>query len=669
MKLRTIALSAAVFLAGCKINIQTPVGGEVLADGFACPSGQTCVIDANSTDFVASYVAEAYPGYRFEGWKEEGGYLCGGTTDPCVVNLRFFAGNPTLESFLLATANTPVYIEPIFVVDESTAPPSPVRYYPMDNGTLIDQISGLSGYIDGAIPVQDRYLAEDSALLMYNDDVNPVEPSGSIPGISVDSYLAMPGLQTPGDFTVSFFINAQNPYYEDSEEIIRVGDRIRVEINEDELILRFRGLSAREPNDVGLLLDDGNWHHMALSYSGELLSLYLDGEELMSVAAIGDPEDLSDILIPWVKGAMDDLYVFDTALDLQEIRQLADGWDAKSSELGWLPVAIAPIESSIDIGSVIDAQITIENTLNTASEALAIIAQLTESPATPLLESLLRVNTMNPLFPGTVRETSLTLAADKPEGTYYLHVCAFPTTWQGNIDLEVDLPPLECSESTPVELVDPRAPDLAAEAVSYSGGIMTIEVVNEGDAESTQGSASLMYTYIIDGPSEMAVIPPLAPGEKATVEIIDSTGSVDGFAENVSYQVCVTVEGDSNQSNNCASGNLADIFAYDLAVEIVSLTDRATIRVSNIGGTASPAGLVTGTIATDSGLSFSTNDSIPSIEPGQSYEYTSTGGVLEIYVPWPDIISGTFTACLTDEFQFDANSENNCDSGLRESTQ
>ena len=112
--------AALAFLAGCKVSVEVPEGGQVLSDqGLVCEAGETCVIDPSNTSWSESFQAVAAPGYVFTGWKQGHSFVCEGTGD-CTLSTTGFAGNAQLEALL--DGDVTVFVAPQFEPDpEATA--------------------------------------------------------------------------------------------------------------------------------------------------------------------------------------------------------------------------------------------------------------------------------------------------------------------------------------------------------------------------------------------------------------------------------------------------------------------------------------------------------------------------------------------------------------------
>lgn len=110
-------------LAGCKLTIKVPVGGEVSSDGgIVCSAGQQCEIDISTTTFDHVFTASAAAGYAFTGWIDGEYFLCSGSLEDCRVRSNIFAGIPFLEALL--DGDLEVILAPHFDRVEGLDPPS-----------------------------------------------------------------------------------------------------------------------------------------------------------------------------------------------------------------------------------------------------------------------------------------------------------------------------------------------------------------------------------------------------------------------------------------------------------------------------------------------------------------------------------------------------------------
>lgn len=107
-----IGLAAAI--AGCKVNVVPPTGGEVVSQSgaYQCSAESPCVIDIVDTAFLETFVAVPADGWEFTGWKQEPLHFCGGATGNCVVNSALIGALPQLLPFL--DADTDWFVVPQF---------------------------------------------------------------------------------------------------------------------------------------------------------------------------------------------------------------------------------------------------------------------------------------------------------------------------------------------------------------------------------------------------------------------------------------------------------------------------------------------------------------------------------------------------------------------------
>ncbi|MEO0436052.1 MAG: choice-of-anchor X domain-containing protein [Pseudomonadota bacterium] len=99
-------LSFAATVAGCRIVQEVPEGGRIASSSgdHDCDAG-TCTIDlASGSAWSEIFTGEPEEGFVFSEWKKAQGYLCGGSSEPCALQL------PADQDFPDAT----VYLEPVF---------------------------------------------------------------------------------------------------------------------------------------------------------------------------------------------------------------------------------------------------------------------------------------------------------------------------------------------------------------------------------------------------------------------------------------------------------------------------------------------------------------------------------------------------------------------------
>lgn len=112
----TLALCTAVLLAGCKIVIQVPAGGQVITQsgGYkACAAGKTCVIDVSDLFFNEVFVARPASGYEFKHWKKKDRAFCGGEKGSCALQSAPLGTDPGLMALLESSER--FFLQPVFV--------------------------------------------------------------------------------------------------------------------------------------------------------------------------------------------------------------------------------------------------------------------------------------------------------------------------------------------------------------------------------------------------------------------------------------------------------------------------------------------------------------------------------------------------------------------------
>jgi hypothetical protein len=106
---------SSLLIAGCKIRIEVPEGGNVttVSGAYSCSSGKACDIDVVDTFFDETFIAEPANGYEFKNWKKRSSGLCAGTEPtPCRLFTSFYESFPALMAIL--ESDSPFYLEPVF---------------------------------------------------------------------------------------------------------------------------------------------------------------------------------------------------------------------------------------------------------------------------------------------------------------------------------------------------------------------------------------------------------------------------------------------------------------------------------------------------------------------------------------------------------------------------
>jgi predicted secreted Zn-dependent protease len=101
VKVYVIAI-AALALAGCRLQIQVPLGGSIESSSglYDCHAGVACLIYIDHTYFDETFKAVPEPGYAFAGWQRGKRTFCGGTDAACELSTTDFPLYPALMAFL-----------------------------------------------------------------------------------------------------------------------------------------------------------------------------------------------------------------------------------------------------------------------------------------------------------------------------------------------------------------------------------------------------------------------------------------------------------------------------------------------------------------------------------------------------------------------------------------
>ncbi len=106
---RVTAVILLSFLAGCKLQIIVPLGGQVITDSgtYSCAAGQTCEIDIVDLFFDETFTAVPDTGYIFVQWKKKAGRGFCATVNqrhsPCRLYTAFIDKQPKLRPLLASS--------------------------------------------------------------------------------------------------------------------------------------------------------------------------------------------------------------------------------------------------------------------------------------------------------------------------------------------------------------------------------------------------------------------------------------------------------------------------------------------------------------------------------------------------------------------------------------
>jgi Leucine Rich repeats (2 copies) len=114
-----------VLSAGCKVQITTPEGGDVVSASraYECASGSSCTVEVNDVHFSEEFIAAPSQGWVFMGWKEGQRHLCQGQPERCHLSTMGFDAYDSLGKLL--ESDEIFYLEPEFIqgtpIDEALA--------------------------------------------------------------------------------------------------------------------------------------------------------------------------------------------------------------------------------------------------------------------------------------------------------------------------------------------------------------------------------------------------------------------------------------------------------------------------------------------------------------------------------------------------------------------
>ena len=166
-------------------------------------------------------------------------------------------------------------------------------------------------------------------------------------GISDDGDADYVSLPTESDYdfttavTVAAWVNVTS-FGVAEQAIVTKGDtawRLERNASTDAVQFTVNGLSTNTVVQGSISVNDENWHHVAGVYDGSQLLLYVDGQLDNAVTASGTMDTNGSFVYfgnnagasgRYFSGRMDDVYIYDTALNAASVLALAQG-----SQLGW----------------------------------------------------------------------------------------------------------------------------------------------------------------------------------------------------------------------------------------------------------------------------------------------------------------------------------------------
>ncbi len=309
--------------------------------------------------------------------------------------------------------------------------PNLIAHFTFDDGTAVDDSGNANdGTISGALPSPGKVGAKSLGFDGVDDhvDVGPIlnYPTESV---SVAAWFSSDALANCGSFDCRIASKATDT--SESEHYLMLST---VKIGGD-VRLRFRlkagGTTQTLIASVGNI-QNGVWYHVAATYDGATMKLYMDGVEVGSVVKTGiiDLAPAVDFWIggnpdsptsrPW-EGRIDDVRIYDGALTKDEIAALV--------ELALSPVPTPPPAKSF--GSLMSGFAALLPTSDTASPQWFSPVGLEHRGASVSPAPLIQTQTLSPAVDGVGRALamrSLTPNSGTTPWTFTLHVDGVATS-------------------------------------------------------------------------------------------------------------------------------------------------------------------------------------------------------------------------------------------------
>ncbi|MFY0690212.1 MAG: BspA family leucine-rich repeat surface protein [Cyclobacteriaceae bacterium] len=189
-----------------------------------------------------------------------------------------------------------------------------IAYYPFDGNGNDSTNNNHDGTVNGAVLTTDRFGNDSSAYFFdgVNDDI----------GISSPDVLATFNSPT---FSLSTWYNGGEGI---NEPIVSSGNTsgVSLVVEGSDLKFSFNGVSTYQTS--GDLVAMNRWYHLAATYDGSTLSLYIDGalisshtESWSTIASTG-PVEIGSDGSQYAIGRLDDIKIYSSTLSATEIQDL-----------------------------------------------------------------------------------------------------------------------------------------------------------------------------------------------------------------------------------------------------------------------------------------------------------------------------------------------------------
>ncbi len=307
-------VSGNMMSTGQAIKIAPEVAGSTLVTGNL--NGITGVTEWDTnydTTLPASLYLSTKPAFfGSKPWPMHGPEM--GVIDTLPAEDRWYALTGTTPP-----AEAPVATSPISYLDAQL---SPIAYYNCDddgNILLTDLTENfLNGTIDGAIHQAGSHNGSDS---LHFDGSNDEVVIGDQPILDFDTALTIAAwLKTNDTSSNQCIVSKNNAYY-----VYLTGGRVRVGLS-------IGGSWATYTSPSSDKVSANTWTHLAATYDGATIKVYLDGVLIDSQAQTGSiTQNSKDLKLGTLwggtrwNGDLDDIALFDTALDANDIALLYSG--------------------------------------------------------------------------------------------------------------------------------------------------------------------------------------------------------------------------------------------------------------------------------------------------------------------------------------------------------
>lgn len=223
-----------------------------------------------------------------------------------------------------APVQAPVATEPVGFIEAQL---SPVAYYSCedDGNPLLTDLSGhyLNGDISGASFSSNA--SHDGSDALTFDGSNDEVMIGDQPALDFEDALTIAAWVRTNDASSNQCIVSKNNAYYIYLYGSGSGARIRVALSIGDTWQTLTTSTAKT-------IQNNTWTHVTATYDGSLMRVYLDGVEIESKAVSGSiTQNSKDVKIGTIwngyrwNGDLDDITLFDTALDPREINLLKTG--------------------------------------------------------------------------------------------------------------------------------------------------------------------------------------------------------------------------------------------------------------------------------------------------------------------------------------------------------